>query len=318
MKDQEKKYKIAIIGPGFSPIPPTGWGAVESLVWDYYTTLTSDKHTVKIINTSNPNEIIKQTNDFDPEIVHIQYDDWAELANHFKCKNIIATSHFAYLEQTNKHGGYSRIFNMFFNPNLKIFCLSNGIMETYKKFGKDENSMRVVPNGVRSDLFKYIETPEDKSIYLAKIDYRKGQYKYHDIENLYFAGNIADDRYNKNNYLGEWTKRTLYNKLGEYSNLVLLSDGEAHPLVCMEGLSAGLGLVISEYAAANLDCEKEYIDVIPHNKLNDVNYISEIIVKNRKTSRLMRKEIIEYSKSFDWKNIISNYYLPSIKSIFNI
>ena len=27
--------KLVIIGPGIMPIPPKGWGAVESLIWDY-------------------------------------------------------------------------------------------------------------------------------------------------------------------------------------------------------------------------------------------------------------------------------------------
>ena len=27
--------KICLVGPGIMPIPPTGWGAVESLMWDY-------------------------------------------------------------------------------------------------------------------------------------------------------------------------------------------------------------------------------------------------------------------------------------------
>jgi hypothetical protein len=29
------RLKISIIGPGIMPIPPTGWGAVEILFWDY-------------------------------------------------------------------------------------------------------------------------------------------------------------------------------------------------------------------------------------------------------------------------------------------
>ena len=28
--------KIILIGPGGTTIPPNGWGAVESIVWDYY------------------------------------------------------------------------------------------------------------------------------------------------------------------------------------------------------------------------------------------------------------------------------------------
>ena len=31
--------KICIVGPGIMPIPPTGWGAVEILIWDYKETL---------------------------------------------------------------------------------------------------------------------------------------------------------------------------------------------------------------------------------------------------------------------------------------
>ena len=36
--------KIALIGPGIMPIPPDGWGAVESLIWDYALELTDLEH----------------------------------------------------------------------------------------------------------------------------------------------------------------------------------------------------------------------------------------------------------------------------------
>ena len=28
--------KIVLIAPGTTPFPPKGWGACESIVWDYY------------------------------------------------------------------------------------------------------------------------------------------------------------------------------------------------------------------------------------------------------------------------------------------
>ena len=31
--------KIALVGPRIMEIPPKGWGAVESLIWDYATEL---------------------------------------------------------------------------------------------------------------------------------------------------------------------------------------------------------------------------------------------------------------------------------------
>ena len=50
--------KIVLIGPGIMPIPPTGWGAVEILVWDTKIALEKLGHEVLIINTKNGREII--------------------------------------------------------------------------------------------------------------------------------------------------------------------------------------------------------------------------------------------------------------------
>ena len=112
-----------------------------------------------------------------------------------------------------------------------------------------EDNLYINPNGVNSKAFYFNDIPKysDRSIYLAKIDYRKRQHLFQSIDSLWYAGNIADQRFNTNkNYLGEWSKETLYNELTNYGNLVLLSDGEAHPLVCMEALACGLGVVVSQ------------------------------------------------------------------------
>ena len=66
--------KISIIGPGIMPIPPTGWGAVEILIWDSKNALESLGHEVQIVNTKDTTEIISQINSFNPDFVHIQYD----------------------------------------------------------------------------------------------------------------------------------------------------------------------------------------------------------------------------------------------------
>jgi glycosyltransferase involved in cell wall biosynthesis len=309
--------KISIIGPGYMPIPPKGWGAVESLIWDYHQILNELGHDVQIINTTDFNKALNDINTFNPDFVHIQYDDYIFLSNHIK-KPTIVTSHYAYLEQPNKHNSYSNIFQQFLKTDATIFALSENIKNVYINYGKSLDKVFVVPNGVRDDLFKFNENCEypDKSIYLAKIDFRKRQFLFHNIENLYFAGNIADNRYNRNNYLGEWSKEHLYNNLTNYANLVLLSDGEAHPLVCLEAMSAGLGLVISEFATANLDLSKPFIDVIPENKIEDIEYVSNVIKNNREKSINMRKEIREYVvNNFSWNNIINNYYLENLKKI---
>ena len=309
--------KICIVGPGIMPIPPTGWGAVEILIWDYKQTLEKLGHEVVIVNTRDQNEIVKQCNSHDPDFVHVQYDEFYKVCDFIQCKNVAITSHFGYLDQENRYDGYYNIIMKGFvnMRKSKIFALSPSIAEKYKKFGFDESRLKVVPNGVRDDLFKFEETCKyvDKSICLAKVESRKRQYLLHDIDSLYFAGNIADGRYNKNNYLGEWSKEHLYENLTDYANLVLLSDGEAHPLVCLEAMSAGLGLVLSEWATANLDTSLPFIDVIPEDKISDKDYVESIIKNNREKSIIMREEIRQYViDNFSWENIVKNHYLPNI------
>lgn len=294
------------------PIPPKGWGAVESLVWDYYEELTKLGHEIQIVNTPNHEEIINQVNSFSPDFVHLQYDDLHSVLKKIECNNKAATSHFGYLEQPNLYNGYWSIYHGFVEGDFKIFCLSPGIAEVYKKGGVPENRIFITPNGARYDLFEYREIPKypEKSIYLAKITDRKKQYLYQDLFFIDFAGNIDDNRFNTNrvNYLGEWEKPTLYKNLTDYSNLVLLSDGEAHPLVCCEALMCGLGLVLSEFSTANLDLNLPFIDVIPNEKLNDLDYISNVIKENQKKSILMRNDIRKYGiENFSWESVIKKY-----------
>ena len=69
--------RIVIIGPGFMPIPPTGWGAIEILIWDYKQTLEKLGHEVFIVNERSPQNIVNETNSLGADFVHIQYDDYA-------------------------------------------------------------------------------------------------------------------------------------------------------------------------------------------------------------------------------------------------
>ena len=310
--------KISIVGPGEMPIPPTGWGAIETLIWDMRNALISLGHEVQIINEQNLEKIIHMINEYRPDFVHIHYDNFITLYPYIQYPKAI-TSHFGYIERPEMFGGYANIVNYFAKVKPTVFCLSESIKNVYKVLMNiSEDNLYINPNGVNSKAFYFNDIPKysDRSIYLAKIDYRKRQHLFQSIDSLWYAGNIADQRFNTNkNYLGEWSKETLYNELTNYGNLVLLSDGEAHPLVCMEALACGLGVVVSQFGTANLDTTKEFIDVIPEDKINDISYVESVIIKNRNYSVLHRKEILEYSKQFDWENIVRKYYIPNVKKV---
>ena len=278
-------------------------------------------HKVDIINLRDPIEIIKRVNLFQPDFVHIHYDDWVGVYPYIQYP-CACTSHFGYLERPKMFGGYVNIANTFTKIKPRIFCLSEGIKNVYKVLMDiPEDKLHITPNGVNCDAFRNTDTPIhfNRSIYLAKIDYRKRQYMFQSIDSLWYAGNIADNHFNQNkNYLGEWSKERLYNNLTDYGNLVLLSDGEAHPLVCMEALAAGLGVVVCQWGVANLDTSKEFITVIPENKISDISYVESKIIENREYSIQHRKDILEYSKQFDWINVIRDTYIPTIEKIIRV
>ena len=86
-------------------------------------------------------------------------------------------------------------------------------------------------------------------------------------------------------------------------------------MVCCEALMCGLGLVISECSAANLDIEKPFITVINDSDLHNIDLIKSEIIKNQGVSNLMREEIRQYGLSeFSWESIV-NKYVTLIESI---
>ena len=312
--------RISIIGPPL-PIPPVGWGAVESLIWDMKLSLEVMGHEVQILNDPDPNKMLHLMHEFGPDFVHINYDDWVPLYPYIEYP-CACTTHYAYLERFDMMDGYKqRVFDMFALIKPVVFGLSDAINKTYQYRAMIQaEKLFLNPNGVMLDNFRSTLDPKhsEASIYLAKVDHRKRQFLFQGIKSLYYAGNIADDRFDQNkNYLGEWQKSVLYNRLTDYGNLVLLSDGEAHPLVVAEAFSAGLGVVISQWATANLYLDKKFITVIPEEKITDTKYVEENIIENRKYSVDHRQEILDYSKQFEWCRILSDYYLPNIEKVIN-
>ena len=313
--------KIVLVGPGIMPIPPTGWGAVEILIWDTKNALEKLGHKVKIINTKDGRQIIDQINEFRPDFVHVHYDEFIPIIPYIQYPCAI-TSHFGYLERPEMFNGYVNVLNAFTQIKPNVFCLSEGIKNVYRVMsGIKDEKLFVTPNGVDTSRFRTTDMPKypNRSIYLAKIDYRKRQHMFQSIDSLWFAGNIADNRFNTDkNYLGEWSKEILFKDLTDYGNLVLLSDGEAHPLVCMEALAAGLGVVVTEWGKANLDADKEFITIIPESKVNDLEFVENAIIKNREYSIAHRDEILEYAKEFEWKAVLKRHYIPAVEHLVSL
>lgn len=320
------KMKICLVGPGNTKIPPVGWGACESIVWDYYENLKKLNILVEFISNANLSEVIHFIKKNNFNIVHIMYDDYIEIASHLPNTKIIYTSHYAYITHPNFETHSAKYFkNIFMNVIRQkdhidsIFAISDEIRTKYIRYGFPPEKIIVMHNGAREDKFQYYYkgNKSDKSIYLAKIEYRKGQHIYQNISSIDFVGQYHSHSFNCNSpqYLGPWDKPTLYKELSHYGNLVLLSNGEADPLVVKEALLSGLGIVVNECCTANLDLTKNFITVIPKDKENDILYVEKKIIENRLISIQQREQIRSYAlKTFAW-NVVIRKYLSMIQNV---
>ena len=312
--------KISLIGPGIMPIPPNGWGAVESLIWDYALELDELGHTGTIINTPNQDEIIEYLLEDNFDFAHLHYDVFYPLldriAEETKIPKLALSSHYPYIEQSHMHvrDGYDKIFDFIINnEKYYIFCISRKDYNTFKNAGADESKLLVCENGANHKRFAFNSEAlkPDKSLYLGQINPRKKQWIYQSIESIDFVGKIMGTTLfdPSINYLGEWSDDYKKEHFTDYANLVLLSDGEnGTPLVVKEAIVNGLGVVISNYAAHDLPDNLPFVTVIPDEKLNDVNYVREKIEENREVSTGMREEIRQYGiDNFSWESLVKLY-----------
>ena len=71
---------------------------------------------------------------------------------------------------------------------------------------------------------------------------------------------------------------------------------------------SGLGVVVSKYAAHDLDKSLPFVTVIPDDKWNDIEYVEQELKKNREISITMRKEIRQYGvDNFSWQVLVKEY-----------
>ena len=301
---------IALIGPGIMPIPPKGWGGVEHLIWNFSQQLKKVGDEVTIINTPDLNEVVKEANSHDFDAIHLHYAQFANVMPHLKCEKKMITSHYPYLE--NPEPQYVFLYDLLKDSQSHIVSLSDRIKDEFVRRGIDSTNVSVLPCGIDIDLYSLDDVVyPDRSIVVGKLEPRKRQsFLQKKGLNIDFIGNNADPSFDIDDpcYFGEQSKQDIMDNLTSYANMVLLSSGEAHPFVCLEGMSAGLGLVLSEQSTANLDLSQPFITVIPDDKLEDTSYLKEKIEENREISLGMRKQIREYCRiNFDWSSIIKQY-----------
>ena len=320
-----KSMKICLVGPGIMQIPPVGWGAVEILIWDYYTHCKKNNHDVVIVNKLRKNhtdqsspytlyskELIAEINDGGFDVVHLHYDCLYHILPFLTCPKIAITSHYPYMNQPQRHSfdGFGNIYSFLRkNKSYLHFMIAQKDIDFMISEGADPGYIFLLENGVDSEYIRCTDLPRfpHKTIYLGNITTRKKQHIFDSLETIDIIGPNPDQTYLKN-WKGEWTRDDVSQKLTEYGNLLLISAGEADPLVVKEALMAGLGVVINESSSKNLQAS-DFITIIEDNRMDDFSYVKEMVSKNLQTLRLVpRSEIRRFAEeSFSWRPLIEKY-----------
>lgn len=301
--------KICFIASGDIQIPPVGWGALETVVWHQYLNLKKNGYDVFIINEKNPQDILNILQKTNPDIVHLHYGSHYQIMPHIKCRKIITNHDGSFLLSKQFHESIIRKYLY----DCEFFILTTWEKDFLLNVGISPKKIKVLPNGVDFDAFNFKTEPEfpDASICLGKIDKRKNQAFIQSLDaGVYFAGQNTIPEFNPldEKYLGSWTREEVYENLTNYTNLVLISSLELQPLVCLEALSAGLGLVISEAAAQNLDASLPFITIIPQDLIYNIEIVSAAISNNRDSCiHVGRQAIRKYAEKFDWNNLTRKY-----------
>ena len=317
--------KIALIGPGIMEIPPKKWGAVEMLIWDYALILKDLGHRVQIINTPDKELIKFEVEHGHFDIVHLHYDVFADIITDLipLCKRVIASSHYPFINTPAMWGRdkYGENFPYLIeNKDFSLFASSQKDIDTYVEFGAKEENTWLSKLGIRCDPYQFNEYAQfDRTLHFSQICDRKRQYllEKFDHDKIDIFGRREAGRYRGRHYGGELPRDILNQTITNYPNFILLSEVEnTTPLVVKEALICGLGVVVSEEVAVELDTSKDFIDVIPENKINDHDYISEVVERNKKLSRQIRKDIRKYGiDTFGLENILAYEYIPKLQSL---
>lgn len=301
--------KICFIAPGEISVPPSGWGALETVVWNQYSNLKNNGYDVIVINELDPKLILSKIDEINPDIVHLHYGSHYEIMPNIKCRKIITNHDGSFLISKRFHESIVRKYL----HDCEFFILTSWEKDFLLRIGISPQKIKILPNGVDVNSFNFKTQPEFKnsSICLGKIDKRKNQAFIQSLNaGVYFVGENTISEFNHldKKYLGSWTRKEVYENLTDYTNLILISELELQPLVCLEALSAGLGLVISEASAQNLDISLPFITVIPQELIHHAETVSAAISNNRYICmNVGRENIRNYAIKFDWSNIIKLY-----------
>jgi glycosyltransferase involved in cell wall biosynthesis len=309
--------KIALVAGGYIPVPPLS-NSILTLMQEYKYFLDNIGYKVDIFNYQDVNEVIDKINNSNYDFVHLHAYQFVNQFNQSLKQKYCFSCHNGYFLKKEK---WEEDFKQGFQHYLNapgIFALSHPTKDIFLKAGYSGYISTQV-NGIDTQKFDFKDQGNNKAICLGWIQPRKQQKLLAEVIDgkiaIDFVGSLDDPDFvegSTTKYLGVWSLKDVCSHLTNYSCLVLISDGEVAPLVVLEAMAAGLCVVVSESASANLH-SKDFIRVLPDDILTNATAENQKIVCDTITdlidkNKFLRQEIVEYVReNFDFSQIIKKY-----------
>ncbi len=309
--------KMALVSSGYNPTPPLS-NSILTLLQEYKYYSEKNGHQVDIFNHQDVHQVIDSINGSNYDFVHLHDGSFVLNFNQTLQQRFCFTSHAGHLL---KFDQWNDIFKQEFQSYLNapgIIALSSTSKQLFLDVGYS-GYISTQANGVDTRKINRQEQGNGKAICLGWIQPRKQQRLLAETVDgqlsIDFVGPLDDPNFREGSttkYLGVWSLPEVYQRLTEYSCLVLISNGEVAPLVVLEAMAAGLGVVVSKSASANLHTQ-DFIKVLPDDILTNPTpqnqqIVCESIEELIENNQASRCEIAAYAQeNFDFSQIIKSY-----------
>lgn len=305
---------IVHVTHGILPFPCDGWGAVENLVGNYKRCCERDGHQCHVVNTTDHEAAVEQVNALKPDVIHLHDEGKVDLMPLMNAKVKMLCCHAPDMFADGFEAMPKIVSGSFY-----VVAQSQQAADNYRKCGVDRQRLLLFQNGVNPAEIRFAPDAKlpGRCVCLARVTSRKRQHLLRHLPFVDFIGPY-DASYTQfspqsENYLGEMPRDRLNRCLTDYQAMILLSSAEAWaPTAIIEGLMAGLDVIVSAACTPNLMTSAPFVWVLTEGEIRNPDAL-EGIIKARLTRPNRRKLVRLYAEAqFGFDQVLYPHYIHTL------